>query len=109
MMLPDITGLPEKIGVVGTMIFVVFFLLYQHIRAEGGKTMTPDSLSKRLAGIEDDIEKLEGRCATTERKMDRVLDRGRDYDTWKERWILMWDRHRERTGYREDEREFDRS
>jgi hypothetical protein len=109
MELPDFTTVYEKLGVAGTMLLMVVWLLWHNIRSEWGKAMTPDSLSKRLAGIEEEIGKLAGRAATTERSMERLLDRARDYDTWKERLIVMWDRHQEKTYRRHDDQRRDMS
>lgn len=117
MELPDLTSVYEKLGVLGTMLFAVLWLLWHNMRHEYGKEMTPDSLSKRLGAIEESLGKLAGvdqqvakveakcdarwaECEENERHLSRVLDRARDLDTWKERLILMWDKHLERTGYR---------
>lgn len=105
--LPDLTGVAEKLGAAGAMLFGVFFLLWQNIRAESSKAITtPDAPSGRLAGMEENIKKVPGleaaidaleiRCSQHERKMDRVYDRARQFDDYAKQVTILWDRDQSR-------------
>jgi hypothetical protein len=86
-------GLPEKLGLLGTMLLILGGLLLKHLQAAPAKHMgewTPTSLSLRLTKIETRIEKLD----EDSEKHDRVIERLHDYETVKERVIRLWDRDR---------------
>jgi hypothetical protein len=57
---PDITGLPEKVGVFGTMVVSVFYLLWYAIRHSPAQKQewTPVALSERLANMQAKIDEV---------------------------------------------------
>jgi hypothetical protein len=89
--LPDFTTVYEKLGVIGTMLFAVFWLLYQNIKHDAGKTVTPDSLSKRLGLIEERlgkvtiIEERVGKVTIIEERLTKVDERVAKVDSYETR------------------------